>query len=99
PIALGPHHVYAIADFADPAPTGVPRFNTWGGNEYRDVSEDGAGWHSVVEDPDDYDFDLAPWMADGRLLWIAPGDERLVLHEGADGCPYLELPGHRSVLR
>jgi hypothetical protein len=98
-VAIGQHEGYAIAYFADPIPTTAPRCNTWGANEYRDADDDGDGWHSVMEDPDDYDFELAPWLADGRLLWIGPGDEWLVRREGAEDCPYLGLPGRRSVLR
>ncbi|MGG6297164.1 hypothetical protein ACQ4M4_22455 [Leptolyngbya sp. AN02str] len=42
------------------------------------------------------DFDLAPWIKQGRVLWIAPGDETLTLKQQVEGCPYLDLPGRRD---
>lgn len=44
------------------------------------------------------DFDLAPWIEQGRVLWIAPGDESLTLHQQVEGCPYLNLPGRQERL-
>ncbi|MEO1209590.1 MAG: hypothetical protein AAFX78_08615 [Cyanobacteria bacterium J06638_20] len=44
------------------------------------------------------DFDLAPWIEQGRVLWIAPGDESLTLQQQVEGCPYLNLPGRRKRL-
>ncbi len=39
------------------------------------------------------DFDLAPWVKSGKLLWISPGDAAMKLHATLDGCPYLNEPG------
>ena len=44
---------------------------------------------------EDKEYDLRPWLESGRLRWIAPGDDSLELRTGADGCPYLDLPGER----
>ncbi len=98
-VPIGRHTGYAVAYFADPLPGGVARFNTWGSNEYRVAAAGRAGWATVAEDPDDYDFDLAPWVEAGRLAWVAPGDGSLTIRTGAAGCPYLGLGGRRSVVR
>lgn len=42
-----------------------------------------------------WDFDLAPWVAGGRLRWCDPGSERTRLSESGK-CPYLALPGTRA---
>ncbi|PKO18178.1 MAG: hypothetical protein CVT69_01455 [Actinobacteria bacterium HGW-Actinobacteria-9] len=68
------------------------RFNTWGLDHYNlQLDEEEFGWNSCEPELQDYDFDLAPWIARGSLLWIAPGDETLELREGTDGCPYLDI--------
>ncbi len=46
-----------------------------------------------------WDFELAPWIQAGKLLWIAPGDDALALRSDVDACPYLALPGHRGITR
>lgn len=98
-LPIGRHTGYAVAYFADPVPGGVERFNTWGSNEYRVTAAGRTGWASVAEDPDDYDFELEPWVAAGRLAWIAPGDASLTIRTDAAACPYLGLAGRRSVVR
>jgi hypothetical protein len=44
-----------------------------------------------------WDFDLAPYLADGRLRWIEPGDERHRVRAHGEGpsCPFVGLPGDR----
>ncbi len=42
-------------------------------------------------------FDLAHWIERGQLLWIEPGDESLTLRNNVQSCPYINLPGNRSV--
>lgn len=44
-----------------------------------------------------YDFELRPWVDREKLLWIAPMDSSLELRRGTQDCPYLELPGNRSI--
>lgn len=43
-----------------------------------------------------WDFELAPWIQNGRLRWIAPGDESWTVRQGLQGCPYVGLPGHQG---
>lgn len=42
----------------------------------------------------DYDTDLAPWIQRGKLLWIAPGDDSLLLRADLGACPYLGMEGN-----
>ena len=75
-----------------------------GYNEYGDYQEEQEPDYSddPVEDDDDdeieytYDFDLAKWVDDGKLLWIAPDDPTFMIKKGTSGCPYLNLSGSRQ---
>ena len=98
-VAVGSHQGYAVAYFA-PEPPSAPLANTWGANQYRLLGDDGEpGWDEVIEDETEFDFDLRAWIEARKARWIAPGDTDLVLREGADGCPYLDLPGRRELVR
>jgi len=46
---------------------------------------------------DRWDFDLEPWIAAGKLRWIAPGDVtgQVLGVESGTACPYVALPGDR----
>ncbi|HUP84371.1 MAG TPA: hypothetical protein VM143_01770 [Acidimicrobiales bacterium] len=97
---IGEHPAYAIAYFAEPMPWDLPRVNSWGANHFWYVGADGGrGWDEEPLVEEDMDFDLAPWIAEGKLRWIAPEDATLELHEGLTRCPYLELPGRQLILR
>jgi hypothetical protein len=47
---------------------------------------------------DVWDFELEPWIAQGRLKWIRPGDPKFRVVDSASGdtCPFLNLPGERA---
>ncbi len=95
-VRVGPHVGYPIAYFADPVPHGLERVDDWGHASYTYLREDGAPASAHATEADHQkDFDLRPWLERGKLAWIAPGDEGLELRHGADGCPYLDLPGER----
>ncbi len=94
-VAVGRHQGFAIFYFARPMPS-ADRVNSWGANEYP-VFGAKPGWGAVEDDPKEFDFDLARWMAQGRLRWIAPGDTSLALRDGAAGCPYVGLTGTRDL--
>jgi len=47
----------------------------------------------------DADFGLAKWIKAGKLLWIAPGDEAMVLQSLVQGCPYVGLKGRPTEQR
>lgn len=99
-VAIGAHRGFAIFYFAQPLPSDLERANTWGTANYRFASPEGRmAWNSVNEDFDELDYDLAPWLESGKLRWIAPGDEGLVLRATVDDCPYLDLDGRREFTR
>lgn len=101
-IKIGPHTAYPIVYYADPVPEGVFRVNDWGTERYwepgtpdPEIFTPGL-YIDVPAEPEEMDFELEPWIKEGKLLWIAPGDESLTLHGHAYGCPYLDLPGSRN---
>ena len=99
-LLIGENRGYAITYFASPMLYDVPRVNTWGTNDYKFRDETGQlRWDSQPDSPRDMDFDLAPWIAQGKLLWVAQGDATLTLRDTAGGCPYLQLEGRRSITR
>lgn len=54
-----------------------------------------AGW-SIANDL--FDFDLAPYLADGRLWWTDLADpEGGVLGKNDGKCPFVDLPGDREL--
>ena len=99
-VRVGAHDGYPILYYADPVPSDVGRFNTWGTDMYwyRDTTGEWV-WNSVYEDTETLDFDLVPWLQSGRLRWVAPGDAGLELREGVDDCPYLGIGGRREFYR
>lgn len=99
-IAIGASWAWVICYFApDPAPA-IPRANTWGLSSYIAFDETGrVTGDSIAFDPADYDFDLAPHINAGALLWIAPRDPELRLRTTAADCPYLDLAGPRQPVR
>ncbi len=98
-VPVGSHTGFPIAYFADPDPR-VDLINSWGRSYYETVDASGArGWNEVFEDDADFDFDLRSWMDQGRLMWIAPGDDQFVLRKGGAGSPYLDMPGRRGVVK
>jgi hypothetical protein len=99
-LAIGEHRGYAIAYFAKPVPWELPRVNTWGANHFWYVTKDGTwAWDEEPLVEEDMDFDLAPWIDSGKLQWINPDDRAMKLNKGTAGCPYIDLPGRRVILR
>jgi hypothetical protein len=93
--AVGHHRAYFIVYYADPMRYDLDRVNEWGATYYRYVDLEGVLRLDSFED-DERDFDLAPWIQEGKLLWIAPDDATLRLQSLLTNCPYLDLPGSHS---
>lgn len=102
-VSIGPHTGYAISYFLDPSAGPVPeelRINEWGSERFEVIGGDGAvTFGAELDDENSYDYELSRWLDEGRLRWIAPGDPSLRIRFGTDGCPFLDLTGHRSVTR
>ncbi|WP_406631346.1 hypothetical protein [Amycolatopsis sp. WGS_07] len=96
-VPVGAHTGWTISYFG-PEPEDVRLVNLWGANTYP-VYRDGVwqGWDWDRPAVSQYDFDLAGWLRSGALLWIAPGDESATLREGADDCPFTDLPGEHRI--
>lgn len=93
-IQIGAHTGYAVVYFTEKEMRSYEGFNTWGVNESKFAyDEDDFGWYTWEARPDDYCFDLRPWIESGKLQWIAPGDTELNLRTGTDGCPFLDMEG------
>lgn len=101
-LSVGPHRGYPIAYFAAPGTDreGVPTVDEWGSDRaWRRDRARGWVWDSSGVDEDDFDYDLGPWVDEGKLRWIEPGDETSTVRSGRQRCPYLDLPGRREVTR
>lgn len=98
-VPVGPHAGFAIVYFADEGPEHLARVNDWGAPNY--WYEDARGWwtDSVKEADQEVLFDLAPWIADGKLQWIAPGDASMKLRNEVAQCPYVGLEGTTEMQR
>jgi hypothetical protein len=96
-VTVGSHTGYPVCYFAEPGTVTVERAGTWGAGSWSWVRSD-SRVHSYEDDadPEAMDFELRPWLERYRLFWIAPGDPDWILREGAEGCPYLGLPGWRK---
>jgi len=99
-LPVGKHTGYAIVYFAEFPVTGVTWPNHWG-LSYYSYGKTGSDfrWYESFDDDDTYDFDLKPWIKNGKLGWIMSGDKEMVLHSSVTSCPYLDLPGGRKILR
>lgn len=94
-LSVGRHEAYPIVYFKQgDAPLDRP--NEWGRNRFEVVEDGSYGWGEHFEDPDGYDYALAPWIEQGRVSWVARGDATLTLRSTVDDCPYLQLGGPRQ---
>ena len=96
-VPVGAHTGFVVAYFAPAGTSDVRPVNDWGAPDYRLIGPNGTyGWASTIDDPTTFDFELAPWVASERLMWIAPDDDEWALRTGTERCPYLSLPGTRE---
>ena len=102
-LKIGGHTGYMMVYYADPMLEGEKRVNDWGTDRYWEETDAFSGmltpgqWVSVTPSLLDYDFDLAPYIRSGKLLWIEPQDASLQLKSVVRGCPYLELEGSHKL--
>lgn len=93
---VGRHTGYPLFYYGDPVASGVEGPSDWGYHQWS-AYEGGqrAGWSSRMLLNSECDYDLAPWIARGKVQYILPGDETMTLRSTVEGCPYLDLPGRR----
>lgn len=98
-VPVGRHQGWAIVYFAS-GPVPGPRIDDWSAATYPVRRDDGTwGWSHADEWPSEWDFDLVPWLEQEKLAWVFPGDGTFTLRAGAEGCPYVGLPGPRTSAR
>ena len=99
-VTVGRHQGFALAYFATDPPTDVEWCNTWGTERYWYRRDDGeVVWSAVDDDTVPVDPDLASWIGEGKLSWIAPGDAELTLRRDVEGCPFLGRAGTTAFQR
>lgn len=100
---VGAHRAFLVMYFTPQPDFNVPLHDVWPTR----VRPPGPGKASLAAaesirdyyDEFSYDYDLAPWMASGKLFWIAPDAADCKLYSGPTGSPYLGLPGERRIQR
>jgi hypothetical protein len=84
---------YPIAYFADPLPDPFYLTHPWGLTTMG-FRRNGRAYWTIKNDP--WEFDLEPWIAQGKLRWIVPGDADLRVLSAPAPCPYVALSGRRK---
>ena len=86
---------YPIAYFSTEKFPGSALHQFWTRPEHWFTDDEGNRSWTVATDL--WDFDLAPYVASGKLRWIEPGDAEMRVRDGLTGgrCPYVGLPGDR----
>jgi hypothetical protein len=99
-LKVGRHTAFVIVYFTEFPLKGVKWPNHWGLSYYSSGTS-GADfrWYETYDNEDTLDFDLKPWIRNGKLQWISFKDDAMVLHSSITSCPYLDLPGKREILR
>jgi hypothetical protein len=88
---------YPIAYFARRRPPPQHLTAGWVRTNFVYTTQLGEGGWRIPNDP--WDFDLGPWLAEGKIRWCVPGSDNSALStEPPDRCPYLNLPGERQRL-
>jgi len=85
---------YLIAYFSPLPMHGGLLHQPWPYVDYSVTDERGEylGWSAHN---DTWDFDLKPWIENGQVMWINPGDPTLTVQRGLP-CPYMTLVGVRA---
>jgi hypothetical protein len=83
-----------IAYFSSEPPPPGSLTAPWRTTTYTFVTPAGqTGW-TIKNDP--WDFQLEPWIREGKVRWLDPEDPELPLAEpDPAACPYTNLPGRR----
>lgn len=96
-IQVGAHIAFVIVYFAE-TPDDHFTLDTWGTDHRAYVDHKDTYHYDEFMDDDEVsqDFILEPWISQGKLLWVTPGDLGFDLKTGASGCPYLNIEGNRK---
>ena len=88
---------YPIAYFAEKRPPVNELTAGWARTIYLYQTQLGEdGWTPAN---DLWDFNLKPWLRQGKLRWCPPGSDNTELStDPPEACPYVDLPGQRMRL-
>ena len=93
---IGAHQGYVVSYFSAKAAEVAPLTSEWGANHYWRGNGEPIVTAEAYETWPAPDFDLAPWIARGKLFWITPDDADWRLSDDLSDCPYLDLPGSKT---
>jgi len=85
---------YIVTYFSEEPLDDVDLHQEWRREFYSLLDDDGEAVASETK-LDKWDFDIDPWVENGKLLWTNPGDQTFALHSGLP-CPYSNLEGVRE---
>ena len=95
-LKVGNYDAYITVYYTRDDSIDIERINTWGSDYYIAEDKDGyALFGNTFDTPEEYDFDIAPWIEKGKVKWIDIADESFTLQDSVEGCPYLNLEGYR----
>lgn len=99
-VTVGETVVYILSHFALRRPPEMPCVNDLGARYFSLIVNDRVlKREGVMLEELELDFDLAPWMRIGKLLWIGAQDPSWTLRSDVGLCPYVNLPGEISMVR
>lgn len=98
-IPIGRHTAYPVAYFVDPETDEPPTLNSWGSRRWTPPWGELALELEIIEEENQLDPNLEPWIRNGKLMWIAPHDTEMRLHATVSRCPYLGLEGSTEPAR
>lgn len=94
--AIGRHTAFATVYYSTETLRLEAKPTIWG-TEVPDLNPNYRWSDYSSDDHRRFDFHLAPWIDNGKLSWIAPGDSTLTLRNESVGCPYLAAEGPRRI--
>ena len=95
-LKVGNYDAYITVYYTSDDSIEIERINTWGSDYYIAEDKDGyALFGNTFDTPEEYDFDIAPWIKKGKVKWIDIADESFTLQDTIKECPYLNLEGYR----
>jgi hypothetical protein len=85
---------YPVSYFSPDKPPTAALANPWTMTSCNFTTPKGKPAFTFVTDP--WDFELRPWIEQGKVRWIEAGDPRNALKSAPENqCPYLNLKGLR----
>ena len=86
---------YPISYFSSEAPPTPALANPWTKKTFSYLHPSGRAVFTILSDP--WDFELMPWVEEGKIQWIDAGDPNFTLKSApASRCPYVNLKGLRE---